>query len=398
MPYLTIGKTRLFYRLDGAEPAPVIVFSHSIGTDHAMWDPQVRDLVSHFRILRLDARGHGASDTDAGDYSVDQLAQDVFDVADALNIRKFVFCGISLGGAIGQWLAIHRPERLTALILSNTSPRFGPPANWDARIEAVRRGGMAAICPQVMERFFSPESLARPNPYVPSIRSVLMGTNPVGYQGCCAALRDFDATLLLQEIKVATLLLVGDRDVSTPWEGHGSTLAEKIAGARVVRIPAAHLSNLEQPRTFNTALLEFLGTRQEWEEDSLQAGLATRRRVLGHAHVDRALAASTDFTQDFQALITRYAWGAIWRRPGLEERTRRLLVLATMAALGHWEEYRLHVSTGLMNGLEPSDIKEVLLQTAIYAGVPVANRAFQIAQEEMEKPKTDQSVSRNSAE
>ena len=146
-----------------------------------------------------------------------------------------------------------------------------------------------------------------------------------------------------------------------------------------MHLPAAHLSNLEQPRSFTAAVERFL---LRSEEDVQTAGLRMRRLVLGDAHVDRAIAATTDATRDFQDLITRYAWGTIWTRPGLDVRTRRLLVLATPAALGRWEEFRLHVRTGLPRELEWCDLEEVLLQTAVYAGVPAANTAFHLAQEE----------------
>ena len=393
MPFVTLEKTRLFYRLEGEERAPVIVLSHSIGTDHAMWDPQVPPLLSRFRVLRLDTRGHGASQAQPGDYSVEQLAQDVLGVADALEIEKFAFCGLSLGGAIGQWLAANKPERLTAVALANTSPRFGPAADWDRRIHAVCQGGMAAILNLAIERFFSPEFLARGNAEVASIKSVLLGTDPVGYVGCCAALRDFDSTRMLNRIKIPTLVLAGDRDISTPWAGHGDILARQIAGACAVHLPAAHLSNLECPRTFTAALFAFFDRDRTSPKDTLETGFRIRRKILGEAHVDHSMAHTTEFTADFQSLITRFAWGTIWGRPGLEERTRRLLVLGTMAALGRWEEFRLHISSGLSAGLEPCDIKEVLLQTAIYAGVAAANTAFQIAREEMERQKPSETAS-----
>ena len=225
---------------------------------------------------------------------------------------------------------------------------------------------MAAIVDVVMGRFFSPEVLAK-DAYAQSVKSVFLGIDPVGYLGCCAAIRDFDSRESLRKIRVPTLVIVGDRDVSTPWEGHGEVLTRDISGARAVRLPAAHLSNIERPRSFTTALLEFLSGRPA---DTLEAGLAVRREMLGDAHVDRAIANTTDFNREFQELITRYAWGTVWTRPGLDLRTRRLLVLATMAALGRWEEFSLHVRAGLARELEPCDLKEVLLQTAIYAGVP----------------------------
>jgi len=363
----------------------VLVLSHSIGTDHAMWEPQVADLLRYFQVLRYDTRGHGASDAPAGEYSIELLGRDVLGLADAIGISRFAFCGLSMGGAIGQWVAAHAPDCVTHLVLANTSPQFGPRANWDTRIATVLKGGMSAIVGLAMQRFFSPETLAHKNPYAESIRSTLLGTNPAGYLGCCAALRDTDHTALLGKIKTPTLVIVGDRDVSTPWTGHGEILAREISGTQVLRLPAAHLSNIEQPHSFTTRLLEFLLPPTE-AVDSLQAGFEMRRAVLGDAHVDKAIAATTDFTREFQEMITRYAWGTTWKRPALDPRTRRLLVLAVTAALGRWEEFTLHLRAGLAHELEPCDLKEVLLQTAVYAGVPAENTGFHIASEHLAKP------------
>lgn len=384
MPFVTIDGTRLFYRLEGNEGLPILVLSHSIGADHQMWAPQASDLLPCFKILRFDTRGHGASDTPAGEYSIERLGRDVLALTDHLGISKFAFCGLSLGGAIGQWIAIHASDRLSHLVLANTSPRFGPPASWQERMQAVQRGGMAAIVETVIERFFSPQSLAQKRPFIAGIGSVLLGTNPNGYAGCCAALRDADHSPALHTIKLPTLVITGELDISTPWSGHGEILAREIPGARTVQLSAAaHLSNLERPRSFSAALLEFL-LAQPGAPDPLQAGTQVRRAILGDEHVDRAIARTNDFTREFQSLITRFAWGTIWTRPYLDARTRRLLVLSTMAALGRWEEFRMHVRAGLGKELESCDLKEVLLQTAIYAGVPVANTAFQIAREELE--------------
>ena len=385
MPFITANQTRIFYRLEGKDGLPVIVLSHSIGTDHEMWAPQVPDVTEYFQVLRYDTRGHGASDSPSGEYSIEQLGRDALALVDALKIHKFAFCGLSMGGAIGQWLVLHAPERVTQLILANTSPRFGTPDHWNSRIQAVRQGGMAAISEMALGRFFSPEFLARSKPEVSSIRSVLLGTASEGYTGCCAALRDFDSTPELWKIKTPTLVITGENDVSTPLTGNADALLRNIASARLVHLPAAHLSNLEAQKSFTAELLGFLQPTARSVEDILEIGLAVRRRVLGDAHVDRAIADKTAFTEDFQALITKYAWRTIWSRPGLDYRTRRLLVLATMAALGRWEEFRLHVSAGLLHGLELCDIKESLLQTAIYAGVPAANTAFHIAQEEINR-------------
>jgi 3-oxoadipate enol-lactonase/4-carboxymuconolactone decarboxylase len=383
MPFLTINQTRLFYRLEGRDGMPVLILSHSLGCDHGMWEPQIQDLLPYFQVLRYDTRGHGASDAPSGNYTLEQLGRDVLALADGLKISKFSFCGVSMGGAIGQWLAINAPERLNKLVLSNTSPKFGSVELWETRMKAVREGSMKAIVDTSMQRFFSPEM--EMDPQVQSVRSVFLGTDPTGYLGCCAALRDTDLRGQLDKIHVPTLIIGGDNDPSTPWEGNGDILAREISGAAVMRLPTAHLSNLGRPRSFTAALLEFLPAKLPYE-DPLPVGMGIRREVLGGQHVTRSMDTATEFTRDFQLLITRYAWGTIWARPGLDRRTRRLLALAIMAALGRWEEFRLHFRAAFTHRIEPCDLKETLLQVAIYAGLPAANTAFKIASEEMEKP------------
>jgi 3-oxoadipate enol-lactonase len=260
LPFIAADNIRQFYRLEGRPGKPVLILSHSLGTDHGMWVPQMADLLPYFQVLCYDVRGHGASDAPQGEYSIEQLGRDVLGLADALAMKQFAFCGLSMGGAIGQWLAIHAPERLNGLVLANTSPQFGPRSNWEARMKAVSDGGMAAIVDVVMGRFFLPETLAN-DACANSVKSVFLGTNPAGYLGCCAAIRDFDSRESLRQIRVPTLVIVGDQDVSTPWAGHGEALARDIPGARAVHLPSAHISNIDCPRSFTTALLEFLRSR-----------------------------------------------------------------------------------------------------------------------------------------
>jgi 3-oxoadipate enol-lactonase/4-carboxymuconolactone decarboxylase len=391
LPFANSNHARLFYRLEGVAEKPVLVFSHSIGTDHAMWAPQVPDLLSHFQVLRYDTRGHGASEVTTGEYSIETLGRDVLGLADLLGVRKFAFCGLSLGGAIGQWLGVNAADRLTSLVLANTSPKFGERSNWETRIKVVGEGGMAAIVDMVMQRFFSPRTLADSNAYASIVKLMLLGTDPAGYAGCCAALRDFDSREMLRNIRVPTLVISGDADISTPWSGNGEILAREIPNARALQLPAAHLSNLERPRSFLAALLEFLLPALADAQRS-EAGFAIRRATLGDDYVDRAIATTNDFNREFQDLITRYGWGTIWTRPELDVRTRRLLVLATTAALGRWEEFAMHVRAGLQHELEPCDLKELLLQTAIYAGVPAANTGFKIAQKELEEARLQQAL------
>jgi 3-oxoadipate enol-lactonase / 4-carboxymuconolactone decarboxylase len=380
MPLIYAGGLRQYYRIDGNDDKPVLMFLHSLGCDHTQWDAQAADLEPHFRVLRCDLRGHGASDAPAGDYTIELLARDALALADALGVERFSLCGLSLGGMIAQWIAARAPGRVAHVILANTSSRYPDPGPLEARRKMVLEEGMAAVEETVMQRFFTPENLAANPPAVAGIRRVLLATSPAGYAGCVAAVRDMDHSSLLGEIRAPVTVVVGDRDVSTPWQGHGEVLAAGIPHARVIRLPAAHLSNLERPRSFTSALERFLTAQPE---DVLAAGFARRRAILGDEYVDRAQAATTEFTRDFQEMITRYAWGAVWQRPGLDDRTRRLLVLAATAALGRWDEFRLHLRAGLAAGLEPCDVEEALLQTAIYAGVPAANTGFHIASEEL---------------
>ncbi len=382
MPLIHAGGLRQYYRIDGNDGQPALIFLHSLGSDHTLWDAQAADFERHFRVLRYDLRGHGASDAPGGDYTIELLARDALAMADALGMERFALCGLSLGGMIAQWLAARAPERVTHLVLANTSSRFPGSELMNTRRKTVLAQGMAAVAEAVMQRFFTAESLAANPPSVARIRRVLLSTDPCGYAGCCAAIRDMDQTSLLCAIHAPTMIVVGDRDVSTPWQGHGDVLAGGIPHARVERLPTAHLSNLERPRSFTAALTPFLMARPD---DALAAGFEKRRAILGGEHVERAHAATTNFTRDFQELITRYAWGTVWQRPGLDDRTRRLLVLAATAALGRWEEFRLHLRAGLAGGLEPCDVEEALLQTAIYAGIPAANTGFHIASEEIGK-------------
>ena len=390
MPFVDRAGARIYWRSDGHEGAPPLLLSNSLGTDCAFWDPVMPRLAEYFNVIRMDTRGHGASDAPAGEYTMAMLADDALAVADAAGLEQFAFAGVSMGGGIGMHLAIHHPARISRLLLSNTAASF-PAAVFDQRIATVRQGGMAAVVDAVLQRFFTDHFRARNPPELASVRRTLLRLDPVGYIGCCAAVRDANFEADLGSITAPTLVLIGEHDQSTPPD-RGRAIAAAIKGAALAMLPVAHLTHPEQPAAFIDLAVPFLlgqalpnrngpldapsPRAEETFGQAVARGLARRRQTLGAVHVDKRVAKHDPLTADFQQLITRYAWDEIWNRPGLDPRTRRLLVLAITAALGRWEEFDLHVGAGLEAELQLTEVKELLLQTAIYAGVPAGNTGF----------------------
>lgn len=248
---------KIAYRLDGPESAPVLLLSNSLGTTRDMWSAQMEAFSSTHRLLRYDSRGHGASQAPPGAYSIDRLGRDAVELVDHLGLARVDFCGLSIGGMVGQWLALRAPARLGRLVLANTSAFIGPTASWDDRIAAIRRAGLAAIAEAVVERWFTTEfQMAHPDAVAP-VRQSLLATDVGGYAGCCSAIRDMDMRRAIALIDVPTLIICGDADPATP-PPHSEQLAAAISGARLVRLKAAHLSNIEQPAPFAQAVIEFL--------------------------------------------------------------------------------------------------------------------------------------------
>jgi len=379
MPFAASGGARIYWKLEGTNDKPALVLLNSIGTDLGLWDAAMPALLGAFRVLRLDTRGHGASDAPDGDYTLAQLAGDTAAAMDAAGITRAAVAGVSLGGMIAMELALAHPERVSALAVICTSATMDKAA-WQDRVGKVRAGGTAAIADLAMQRFLSPAFTAGQPAIAESVRRNLVAMAREGYAGAGAAIRDMALIDRLPGISCPTLIVVGERDASTPFAGHGDNLVAAIPGARLERLDCGHLAPLEAPAALAGALRAFLSPGPDAGDAGevlFEAGLKNRRRVLGDAWVDRSLANRTPFNAEFQAMITRIAWQEIWSRPGLDDRTRRLLVLAITASLGRWEEFRLHVRAGLTRGgFTRDDLKEVLMQTAIYAGVPAGNTAF----------------------
>lgn len=384
MPFAASSGARIYWKLEGAEDRPVLVLLNSIGTDMSLWDAAMPGLLASFRTLRIDTRGHGASDAPDGEYSLSMLAGDVTAVMDAAGIERAAIAGVSLGGMIAMELALGHPKRVSAIALICTSATMDGTV-WRDRIAQVRAGGTASIADAALQRFLSPAFAAGQPAVAASLKRNLIAQSGHGYAAAGAAIRDMDLIGRLPGITCPVLVVTGQRDVSTPFVGHGEKLLAAIPGASHAHLDCSHLAPVEAPAAVVGALRGFLSPGPDTEDASealFEAGLTNRRRVLGDAWVDRSLANRTPFNAEFQAMITRIAWQEIWSRPGLDDRTRRLLVLAITASLGRWEEFRLHVRAGLSRGgFTQDDLKEVLMQTAIYAGVPAGNTAFAEAAE-----------------
>ncbi|MDW4907801.1 4-carboxymuconolactone decarboxylase [Streptomyces sp. ADMS] len=413
----------LQYRFDGPEEAPVLILGPSLGTTWHMWDRQVPELVKQWRVFRFDLPGHGGAPAHPAG-SVADLAGRLLATLDAVGVHRFGYAGCALGGAIGVELALRHPARLASLALIAASPRFGTADEFRQRGVIVRTNGLDPIARTSPDRWFTSGFAATQPAITEWAVQMVRTTDPGCYIAACESLASFDVRGELARVGVPTLVLVGSDDqVTGPAEAR--TLVAGIPDARLAVVPgASHLVPVEQPaavtdllvRHFSTAwqpaydtgtgqtaippapLRPVLTAAQpitpiaeiappavqpdaQGRPDQYDAGMKVRREVLGDAHVDRALTQADEFSGDFQDFITRYAWGEIWNRPGLDRRSRSCVTLTALVAGGHLDELAFHTRAALRNGLTPVEIKEVLLQAAVYCGVPAANSAFKVAQQ-----------------
>ena len=255
-----VNDIQLNYEISGKEGAPVVVLSHSLACSLTMWEPQLKPLEEHFRVLRYDTRGHGLSDVSGGDYTIEQLGEDAVGLLDAIGIDKVHWVGLSMGGMIGQCLAMNYAHRLMSLVLCDTGSIMPDEAQpiWQERIEEARAGGMEARLTATLENWFTPSYLKQDPPGLASIREQFLSTSVTGYIGCIQAIRGLNYIDRLSEIKMPTLIIVGREDSGTPVEA-SEAMHERIQGSKLVIIPnAAHLSTVAQPEAINRALLDFL--------------------------------------------------------------------------------------------------------------------------------------------
>jgi 3-oxoadipate enol-lactonase len=252
-----VNGTDLHVSIDGPDGAPWLVLSNSLGAALDMWEPQVAAFGRVFRVLRYDTRGHGQSAVPPGPYTIDQLGSDVIGLLDTLGIRRAHFCGLSMGGATGMWLAVHAAARIDRLVLCNTTPWLGPPEAMDARIATIRREGMTALVDGIIQRWFTAEATTRHAATVQQIRQTLLKTPAGGYIGCCEALRDMDQRADLARVAAPTLVIAGSFDPA-PTPAAVQEWASMIPNARFLELPAAHLSNIGAAEQFTRHVLDFL--------------------------------------------------------------------------------------------------------------------------------------------
>ncbi|MEY9485166.1 3-oxoadipate enol-lactonase/4-carboxymuconolactone decarboxylase [Streptomyces calvus] len=396
--------TTLQYRCDGPEEAPVLILGPSLGTTWHMWDRQVPELTKQWRVFRFDLPGHGGAPAHAAG-SVADLTTRLLATLDGLGVQRFGYAGCALGGAVGIELALRHPERLASLALIAASPRFGTADEFRQRGVIVRTNGLDPIARSAPERWFTGGFAAAQPAITEWAVQMVRTTDPGCYIAACEALASFDVRAELASVGVPTLVLVGSEDqVTGPAEAR--TLVAGIPDARLAVVPgASHLVPVEQPAAVTDLLVRHFSTawqpgfdttghtalpaalvrpapaaappqpvavaeiappvvppQPQGRPDPYDAGLKVRREVLGDAHVDRVLAGTDDFAGDFQELLTRYAWGEVWDRPGLDRRTRSCVTLTALVAGGHLDELAVHTRAALRNGLTPDEIKEVLLQ------------------------------------
>lgn len=428
----------LQHRIDGPQDAPVLVLGPSLGTTWHMWDRQIPDLTRQWRVLRYDLPGHGGAPADPS-VSTAELADRLLRTLDEAGVERFGYAGCDFGGAIGTHLALRAPQRVVSLALVSSAARFGTPDAWRQLGLLVRANGLDQLALSVPERWFAPAFRAAQAAIVDWSVQMARAVHPECYSAACEALATHDVHTGLGLITVPTLVLVGAEDQVTP-PADARALVAGIPDARLAVVPgAAHLVPVEQPAAVSELLVRHFeatwtaqpaaahapqppapqpsvaappapsvpappapsafdpeppaplrpapqlqgDTAAADRPDPYAEGDRVRRELLGDARADRpadgAAEPAGEYGGDFEEFVTRYAWGEVWNRPGLDRRTRSAITLTALVAGGHHTELAAHTRAALRSGLTPAEIEEVLLHTAVYCGVPAATSAFAVA-------------------
>ncbi|QRM32648.1 3-oxoadipate enol-lactonase [Microvirga sp. VF16] len=398
MPLLKVNGVEIFHELSGPTGAPVVIFSNSLGTTLSMWDGVVPALRGRYRVLRYDTRGHGRSQVVDAPITIDDLAADLRGLLDGLEIASAHVVGLSLGGMTAQMLASRYPDRVAGLTLMATAAYMPSQQSWDERASLVRAQGTGVIVEATMGRWFTPDYPAQAPERVSPGREAFISIDPAGYAVCCNAIGRMDLRSIIGQIQAPTLVIAGADDPATPV-AMAEEIRSTIPNAEMIVLPrAAHLLAVEQAGKVGAYLVSFLDRHRQLGSDSapgavpFDVGVLNRKSVLGEEHVERSLARAGAFAQPWQDFITRTAWGEVWGDPRLPWKTRSLVTLAMMVALHREEEFKLHVRPALKNGVTVGELQALLLQSAIYAGVPAANAAFRwvrdVLGEELDKDRS----------
>ena len=257
MPTFTSQDAEINYQTFGDATKPALVFSNSLGTNFKMWQPQIDHFQQDFFVICYDTRGHGASSAPQGPYTLDQLGQDVVNLLDHLNIEKAAFCGISMGGLTGQWLAINKPERFSHVVVCNTAAKIGQEQAWNERAALVREQGLAPIASTAAGRWFTEPFIQSNAATVATLSNDLGAGSPEGYASCCEALAKADVREQLKDIQVPVFIVAGQQDPVTTV-ADGEFMQQRIANAELFEINASHISNIERPEAFNQAVQAFI--------------------------------------------------------------------------------------------------------------------------------------------
>jgi 3-oxoadipate enol-lactonase / 4-carboxymuconolactone decarboxylase len=374
----------------GPDEGPLLLLGPSLGTSAAtLWGAVAQRLTAHARVVGWDLPGHGRSGS-AEPFTVSELAAGVLALADRLSFERFHYAGDSVGGCVGLQLALDAPHRVMTATLLCTGAVIGTSEGWHDRARTVRSDGIAAMLAPAAQRWFAQGFTEQQPGISATLMDTLANVDAESYARTCEALAAFDVTERLSEIVTPVLTIAGREDVPTPPESLQHIASGVKDGEVAVLDGVGHLAPAEAPEQVAALIAEHAGLPPlppaRTVDEVYHAGMAVRREVLGNTHVDRAVAATTDLTADFQRMITEYAWGGIWTRPGLDRRSRSMITLTALIARGHHEEFAMHLRAARRNGLSNDEIKELIMQTAIYCGVPDANSAFRIAADVLSEP------------